>query len=1305
MAKITFYTTGGRQVDPKGATSSAPPDPIGDIIDYEIEFYIDFERLFVASLIFSESSAAGGRGSDSFYVVFQGDSRDTLIEDFTSTLTHIEKGEIPTDHSWKFPHEDTRYELPWLAIEQADNDLIDLGLTYAQQLAVQRLLEEGTKLDIGVIDWEAAAIAVMFASKYTDSNNEMAVSKRGRESVLSDIPIVIEPNRDANFLPLTDATALSFQNKKENLKETIKRECRTLFDEKLQDLTNCPIEEKESVLLSLKNYLDEDNISSVRSDIDDIVSSQSVEIYDTLINIFDTVSDGGVVKEKYDTKSLDSDERTELLTSFEDMIENQISDIEPKVDYNERLEELVDNTSTFPRENRYILLGKILELAKGNLNNINNESLEEFELVYNKMLNSKLLESTEKEDIKQNLITRAKNLQNECERREKEDIESNLATARASITEKSLTEQRELVNAILSEFSTINKNNKKGTHLPRNYKDCLNNLENSKILDQNILSNIRSSERKTLEELESEIEEKLYTQQRDEIKNKIETKRINIETTNKEIELLQGVRRLLAVPSNDVQWPDDLEYKLKIKLDQIEESVEETYEMEISDSDALFSELDNHCQSEIDKLREIKKENAKESKITEIKSEIQALPVEKKLEKLSKYKSNLKQIRWKSDVVNDNIEIIKDALGDIDSTFNDGYTITEDNIQDLIDDIINGIESFEENHIEQYKERLENNFNESIQKIRRIDYTDEEILFVLRESEARLKGGDGSSVNEEKYTSKTIDHTEDPIFDGLVEALKVLDSDSDSNLPESEQKELRNELKPKINDKIDEITEEKKEVLVDDITQYIKQDILPAEPFESNTVNQLMESLSAINNIKGYSNSQNLSTNILNKKSNWWDLLPDNKQNSAQEELYQKIEIWEADLEDALDDAALSLHEQLLDDIKEIDDELDKLVALKEFKNLLNGTRSEWPRGVAEQATVDFKEIDLDADTSNLIEEVATLIDDAKKKYINQMRTDIDDSLEELRDNNDINYSSFDPLKNKIDDPMHQYEGDPVPFESDIDRMHSELGKFGSNDEVYNDITDKLKHIVKKHKDKMPMEEDTDTGSITQKLIHSSPVSTKLIPTFNEGNSNSASEKERLLQMPSFLSGSLAVFNTFLLILVVSLLILGASIVMNYPGGGEETPSSDSPSGNVDPDMTFDSLSFIGTAVINGPTNYSVEYSLSNVSESGIHQIKFSQVRDVSRSKITATDSNGNTVPTEHITSQPSGVNQGNNSYIIEYLLNPSEDKNHSDITVSLEGQITTLNETEPTDEKVSVNVLRSEQPPLKKSTTITLQS
>lgn len=1278
MAKITFYSTSGHQVDPKATNPSDPPSPIGGLIDHEIEFYVDYDRLFVASLIWAESSAAGNRKVDSFYVVYQGDSRSNLLENFNSTLDKIESGDISTDHTWGFPHDnEDRYELPWFTQSHLDSDLTDMGLTYAEQLATQELIEEGESMDVGVIDWKVAAIPAVFIASKTEGRCQLAVSRNGRQSVLSDVAVVIQPGKEANFLPLTDATASKFKQKKANLKDTITNQCEVIFEDRLDDLAAEPIEDREHDLLRIQEYFDGLHEIDLRTD-------KGRDI----LELIRKVSEGGIVADKYDTNTLTQEESQAVIDSLEATLQAEINQLEGsaiKSAYHDRLEEVVDKIKPEPLETRYTLIDKIRSIFAGQAVAGNNQIVAEVNAVFEDMQNSELLERSQQTDIENQLSTYARELHSSIERIRREDIESSFETAREEIEELSLERQKVVVGIIQDELDVVIGDTTATHKLPVKYKNATEHLENDAILDDDIKSNIWNNELKLIRELEDQIDTALYEQKSEELKNRIKSQQRLSDTSQEEIELLQGIQKLLKVPDAEITFPKEIHQTTKLKLDRFNDELKK-----LSDNEALSDvfykicdELNDYCISEIDDIVESELEDLQREIIQNLKADLTGLNIAEKLDRISKEKSKLLQIDSRGRNAHTNIKPMKRALKDMGSPYDQKNTFERIDLNEFVDDTISEIEELEEEYQQEYRETLEQNFMQNLSTIVAADnLNSKEKLYIFRTLDAILSGNDKSSVDESDYDVSPERFEEKIDLSGVTNGANVVSPNFDSELAETHQSDLQEKFLEEINGHIDDICSDKTGELLFEIKKEINASRVPDKPYSEQSFDTLNTAITELKQLKEMGGSNKINYSFLNEKE-WFDLLSQDQKEEVHSVLVEYIDGLIDDLVSAIGKISTGIYQNKLDEIKDLQDPLDTVVATKQFQNLLAGKRSQWPDPVNDKGVNPPQNMESGNQRDTLQQKVSKLLSTETTSLVEFETSDLDSTLFKWDDNDRLTFSSLEALAQKIEDPNHETENDPIPHKERIETIHSKLGKFGKQDETYKEVRNGLQDIVSEHKERLRDDGagDDDIIQAFQNKLGSAVISTSV-----------AKVKVSHLAIAAILIAS------------VIAIAAGGGLGGFDIGFGEGPPSStaDGPVAANDTETELTSLSFVGTLSGNDTINYTMSYSLTNANPTPrTHQVAIAGVQNTSGTTVTAQDGDGATIQTVNMSSTTASGAQSVPDQLIEYVVATDDSQNLTRTQVSLEGQLSTTGLEDDIGQNTTVMIQRVNETALSESTSL----
>ncbi|WP_142860727.1 sbcc family protein [Salinigranum halophilum] len=228
MSRLRIYNTQGYQVYPAVDEATQADDAVLDHILSDIEFYVDPTSPHLVAYVEAKAPHVSGGRSAQYFMSYVADSKDTLFSGLMQNIEALKRGGDSRGR-WEFTREGV-FDFPW-KLNQASGTLMNVGLNSGQQLAVVRLLEEGTKLDIGIRNYKNAAIVISYLLFDRGLSVGITVSKSGSRSPVGPSTLLMKPDL-ANFTPLNDQTKEEMRQRYENIAKDVREE----WDNRLQGL-------------------------------------------------------------------------------------------------------------------------------------------------------------------------------------------------------------------------------------------------------------------------------------------------------------------------------------------------------------------------------------------------------------------------------------------------------------------------------------------------------------------------------------------------------------------------------------------------------------------------------------------------------------------------------------------------------------------------------------------------------------------------------------------------------------------------------------------------------------------------------------------------------------------------------------------------------------------------------------------------------------------------------------------------------------------------------------------------------------
>lgn len=1083
MPNIIFYSTNQKQVDPNPNRSTGAPAPFDEIINYNVELYVDPQELKVAALIYAETTAAGNRKRDSFYAIYHGEQKENLLSNFATALDKIDDGEVPTDHEWTFLHEETedRYELIWFARDASDEDLTDLGLTYAEQLSVEQLASDGQKADFTVDNYRSGAIAANHLLKEGEIEEPFAIHSSGRQPPLKDASLVLKPENDVeNFEGRNADSKKKFSEQKEKIKSTIVNLCQTKFYDYVDDLHEQPIWNTEYDLRKVRSGIKNSSSWQLRSK-----SGRS------LIELINTVSDGGVVDEKYDTAILDEVETQNLIKWFERKIDEEIESIE-SIDlqsrYVDEAKDSIDDVEHFDLYRRYELLGDMLSiLGRGNEtpSSVSESVVSEMEKIVDQIDASPYFDPNQQRNTIDDLSKYVRELRADCETEEKRQIKETFRKSRTSTENRSIKQRARWLVAARSALNSIQEGSSDSfdeKRIPK-YCEAIGRLEDSPILNESHKEDIIDDEETKLEEMRSEIREDILEESTEEIKEFVDQRRMEFVSLKSKITFLLGVSEILRPIVSVRADGDELSQKIFDSLEELKEMKESVKERDILDDESLrrkFRELQREYESEIDDLRKKYISDHYSNDIEEINRIVDREPPREAYLKLDKKKRRFNQkISNSRDVPESrttgsqlNSSDSNETIQTVDSPFGGKQILPEEAIKQEVTGLIDKIEDEQEKLREQYEEDLRARFERVVSDISSCDIDLEKRLEILVTINSTLQTRGNETIKASDLLDDNSKAQEQIAWTDLQECVGAVDSGEYGDiLQASEKRDLRGEFKDTVSDEISTTAEDLAPRLSEGIQNHITKEVLSGKPSDDLSVDKIKSARDDLTAIKSkfkqgdYREGTNTRIVGMNRvQLQAYRGLPQKYQREVSNEVTSWIDSHISDYEAKYGELTHQAYSDQFEEVCNLNNCIDRIVSLKQFQQILRRKRNAWPDKCDQSEYQSPKSYRLENTDHDFNKQVAEKLEEETEQYVNELQGFVDDIINDFDEEGPYSIHPYDKLQAKLGSNHGDVHDDLRPIVNRYQTIHTKLGKFGKNDETLQRLQNEILQAIKKRK-------------------------------------------------------------------------------------------------------------------------------------------------------------------------------------------------------------------------------------------------
>lgn len=1256
MAKLLFYSTNGHQLDPETNSPSTAPGIFEKVIDYNLQLYVDSENLRVAALVRAETTAST-REVDTYYALYHGENREKLLVNFANALDQVSSGDVSSDHEWNFIQDgrEEQYELPWIAREESEKNLTDIGLDHAEQLSVEQLLSKGNQLTVGITSWRSTAIAINHVLKQPEIEISIGTHRydiSGKPAFLRDTSLIIKPGEAANFLPLDTSTSEKFSNRKESLVEAIEDQCKSVFKNQLTAVVESPINIREHDLLAIRSYLNNEPHDEPRG-----------QAGQELVAVIDKVTTGGIVNGKYDTKVLDDAERNVLTETFKDWIENKIDQISSDIDsqYQHRFEELIDSTVTYPRQQRYEVLEEVKNVIDDGSRPQTPDSItEQVKSVLEDLQSSELIKNNQRRAIKNQVRDYIKGQQNECVEQERDYIESQFENARETIRENSIEDQIILAKVAETEIrENVEQHDTDGERSgrPREYIQAVEELEQSPIIGKALKSTIRNEELVNIRDLKHEIDRRFVERKENELRRPIENGQSGFDSIKEEVSFLFQAKQIVSNTAG-FGFTDEPEIDSYF-LDQLQKTVTQ---LEAVDRPIYVStrEVRNnvaqYIDDEIRRLEEAKFESIKTKILDDIDTKHYNHDPSEVIEELSHLENQIRQLRNKSLNTTSSdgspYEIQQDIL-EYKQLFENQSRTIEPTVKNTLDQILDGIEEQKNNQREILFNNIKEQFCEKIDDITStFRLTSYEKLCVLdriaKELHMSVDIIPKDSIGPNFGSNLSTNSFKESISE-LKECLVEIHI-SDSHLDDNRRRELKSHFENILRQEIDIVRQDIKEELTDDIIDKFRQEYLPNKRYIDCRVSELLSAIDNLESATPYHVNDQINLDLNDERQTYYNSLSDSLQNDIHNEVSDWISEEKQKIRSNAETISYKTHLEVLQSVTRLEDPLDTIIALKQLQQVTNGSRNSWPDAIDSKPDQPPKEYDLGSKLSEFENDLRNNLKEEGKSYRDELTAELDNTLAENENEKWYSHGFLENLKESVQDGSITDRNVPDPLMETLKMPVSKLQNVDPQDKTVQRIQQALIEVLNKHLKGL--------NGKTSILPEISPVS-RSVPT-----------------PLSTRSGFLTVSIIFLIIIAVVVTMMFVSI------GGDplSIPGSDGT------DLRFGSVSFAENESLNESGMYELEYTVGggNInSENSTHSVTVTDSEIVQSSTIVTRTSEGDDLTVQD-------RSDSSNRSQIEFQVPPVENDTSNEITVTSKLQITPDDTGNESSHQITVSVTDS---------------
>lgn len=215
MGEFRVYSTLAYQIEPTVHDPDQRED-IRQLANNNVDCYLDLAESRIVCA-FEANSSHVSRSKQRFLAEYVADETEELLLGIPQRIEALEEDD--SDGDWELIRESSN--TVWGFESAQPRSLEDLGTDFGLELALEDLVEDGAKLDLGITGYPEAAVAVTYFASEIEGNQTIGVSSNGRTSAVRSAELVLKPGAAANFDPLNDRTASLIGKRINNQKSRI----------------------------------------------------------------------------------------------------------------------------------------------------------------------------------------------------------------------------------------------------------------------------------------------------------------------------------------------------------------------------------------------------------------------------------------------------------------------------------------------------------------------------------------------------------------------------------------------------------------------------------------------------------------------------------------------------------------------------------------------------------------------------------------------------------------------------------------------------------------------------------------------------------------------------------------------------------------------------------------------------------------------------------------------------------------------------------------------------------------------------
>lgn len=522
MATLKIFNTLGYQVDPPTETQTEADATLGPLIKDSVQFYIDRDARRVICYFRAKSDVGSSFRPDHFFADFHGDDSRTLVSDFLREMERLSgknDGDSEWHAEWQLLDDMEEFNLLWLLQSAGDRDLTDLGLSPGEQLVIQNLVEEGDRLEIALIDFEAVAVTVAFLRSRVDADFSLAVSKNGRVSSVEGVDLVLAPGYDANFTPLSDASAQKMRERRDRQEEDI----RDWYIQTAERALDTVAEESADVFEEYRT------LSSVQQAFErDEGDGLAREPAETLHDLVQSLETNSPTSEGYDPRILTPETRSNLAHDIRDYVATDLEALSQAADDRVRsvFSEHVEAVRTESRPRQYDALHAMRRVADTEVaspDDPDHPEAEQFSQHIRELERSELLAGDEQRQLREEVLTELAEAIDDCVETECTVLENRFRQAIEELRSRPNEEQGAVLRQVQARLTGGTASEHPRQELPESFENVLADLENNHILAEETVKSLREQFVETVESREEELLENQAEHYRQRLSESIES--------------------------------------------------------------------------------------------------------------------------------------------------------------------------------------------------------------------------------------------------------------------------------------------------------------------------------------------------------------------------------------------------------------------------------------------------------------------------------------------------------------------------------------------------------------------------------------------------------------------------------------------------------------------------------------------------------------------------------------------------------------------------------------------------------------